>query len=581
MRKTIILGLFLCLTVAAARGSQGRTLASAITAARGSQGRTLASAITPARGSQGGLRSLLATGSQGHAAGQNKEVERKLREVDAALTEKADYDARKEEKIDQLRGALRDAVDDGGRWDATFHLFKEYESYKYDSAYNYALELGKLAARSRQPDLQAEAVIAKLYCLINAGLFKEAFDEAENLTEKGLSPRVQLDYYKVMVRLNYSARGYALTAPYWDQYSQAGEYYSCRILASVPVNSRIWHEYNANLLMENREFDQSIREFQDLLANPGLDLHSRAIFASSLGWMLQLQGQEDEALLSICESAIYDIKSSTKETTALRMLAEYLSRRGEVERPSRYVRASFDDANFYNARLRKLEVGAVLPLVEKNHYDSLQKQRNLLVVSILLAVLVAVAAIVALRFFRKQNRRLHEARQGIEERNRQLEEANARLAEANAIKAEYIGNSFYLNSEFIEKMSQLYKWVDRMLVSHQYEELRRSVKESTLDKERSSMYESFDTTFLKIFPTFVNDYNALFPDTEQVYPPSGLTPEMRIFALIRLGISETDRIARFLDYSVHTINTYKTRVKNKSWVENERFEQEIMQIGAK
>jgi len=566
MRKTIILGLFLCLTV---------------TAARGSQGRTLASAITPARGSQDGLRSLLAPGSQGHAAGQNKEVERKLREVDAALTEKADYDARKEEKIDQLRGALRDAVDDGGRWDATFHLFKEYESYKYDSAYNYALELGRLAARSRQPDLQAEAVIAKLYCLINAGLFKEAFDEAENLTEKGLSPRVQLDYYKVMVRLNYSARGYALTDPYWDQYSQAGEYYSRRILASVPVNSRIWHEYNANLLMENREFDQSIREFQDLLANPGLDLHSRAIFASSLGWMLQLQGQEDEALLSICESAIYDIKSSTKETTALRMLAEYLSRRGEVERPSRYVRVSFDDANFYNARLRKLEVGAVLPLVEKNHYDSLRKQRNLLVVSILLAVLVAVAAIVALRFFRKQNRRLHEARQGIEERNRQLEEANARLAEANAIKAEYIGNSFYLNSEFIEKMSQLYKWVDRMLVSHQYEELRRSVKESTLDKERSSMYESFDTTFLKIFPTFVNDYNALFPDTEQVYPPSGLTPEMRIFALIRLGISETDRIARFLDYSVHTINTYKTRVKNKSWVENERFEQEIMQIGAK
>ena len=539
MSKTIILGLFLCLTVTTARGGEG------------------------------------------NGAGQNGEVERKLQELDATLEQKADYDARKEERIDQLRGALRDAVDDGSRWDATFQLFKEYESYKYDSAYNYALELGRLAARSRQSDLQAEALIAKLYCLINAGLFKEAFDTAEGLSEEGLSPRVQLDYYKVMVRLNYSARGYAQTEPYSEQYSKAGEYYSRRILASVPENSRIWQEYNANLFMENQQFEQGIQGFQALLASPGLDLHSRAIFASSLGWMQQCQGLEDEALLSICESAIYDIRSSTKETTALRMLAEYLSRRGEVERPSRYVRASFDDANFYNARLRKLEVGAVLPLVEKNHYDSLQKQRNLLAVSIVLAILIAVTAIVALRFFRRQNRRLHEARQGIEERNRQLEDANARLAEANAIKAEYIGNSFYLNSEFIEKMSQLYKLVDRMLVSRQYEELRRSVKESTLDKERDSMYESFDTTFLKIFPTFVNDYNALFPDTEQVFPSHGLTPEMRIFALIRLGISETDRIARFLDYSVHTINTYKTRVKNKSWVENERFEQEIMQIGAK
>jgi hypothetical protein len=298
-----------------------------------------------------------------------------------------------------------------------------------------------------------------------------------------------------------------------------------------------------------------------------------------MGWMLQLLGREDEALLAICESAICDIKSSTKETTALRMLAEYLSRRGEVERPTRYVRASFDDANFYNARLRKLEVGAVLPLVEKNHYDSLSRQHKLMGISIILTIIIAVAAVVAQAFFRRQNRRLHEARAGIEERNRQLEDANARLAEANAIKVEYIGNSFYNNSEFIDKMSQLYKLVDRMLVTRQYDELRRSLKESTLDKERDSMYESFDNTFLKIFPTFVNDYNALFPETEQVFPAHGLNPEMRIFALIRLGIQETERIARFLDYSVHTINTYKTRVKNKSWVENEKFEAEIMQIG--
>ncbi len=513
------------------------------------------------------------------AWGHTQNVEKKLRELDVTLENKAEYDARKEEKIGLLRSAVRDAVDDGSRWDATFYLFQEYASYKYDSAYNYALALGELAAKSTSPDLVAEAKIAKVTCLINAGLFKEAFDAAETLSEKGLSPRAQLDYYKIMVRLYYSARGYAQTDPYWDQYSQAGEHFSQKILETVPISSRIWHEFNANFLMENRQFDEGIKEFEGLLADTGLDLHSRAIYASSMGWMLQLQGREDEALMAICESAICDIKSSTKETTALRMLAEFLSRRGEVERPTRYVRASFDDANFYNARLRKLEVGAVLPLVEKNHYDSLSRQNKLMGTSIILIIIIAVAAIVALWFFRRQNRRLHEARQGIEERNRQLEDANARLAEADAIKVEYIGNSFYNNSEFIEKMSQLYKLVDRMLVTHQYDELRRSLKESTLDKERDSMYESFDNTFLKIFPTFVNDYNALFPETEQVFPTHGLNPEMRIFALIRLGIQETERIARFLDYSVHTINTYKTRVKNKSWVENEKFEAEIMQIG--
>lgn len=511
--------------------------------------------------------------------GHSKEVEEKLRELDLTLERESGYDAQKEEKIGLLRGALRDAVDDSGLWDATYHLFQEYVSYKYDSAYNYALALGELAARSTIVDLTAEAQIAKVYCLINAGLYKEAFDTAATIPEAQLSARALLNYYRVMVRLYYSARGYALTDPYWEQYSTAGEYYSRKILESVPEGSRIWHEYNANLLMESRLFDEGIQEFSVLLADPELDLHSRAIYYSSMGWMQQCLGQEEEALLSICESAICDIKSSTKETTALRMLAEYLSLKGEVERPSRYVRASFDDANFYNARLRKLEVGAVLPLVEKNHYESLWKERTLLVISTILVLVIALAAIAALWFFRRQNRRLHEAREGIEQRNRQLEEANARLAEANAIKVEYIGNSFYINSEFIEKMSQLYKMVDRMIVTRQYEELRRSLKESTINKERDLMYESFDTTFLKIFPTFVNDYNALFPDTEQVFPAHGLNPEMRIFALIRLGITETERIARFLDYSVHTINTYKTRVKNKSWVENERFEAEIMQIG--
>lgn len=527
------------------------------------------------------LSALLVFLLPGRVLASSRELEAKLKEVDQALEKKAYYDARKEDRIGRLRGEIRLAMDDEERWDVLRRLYREYTSYKYDSAYSYALQMGRLAARLQDSDKQAEALIAKDYCLINAGLYKEAFDAAGTISSEGLSARTRLEYHRMLVRLYYSARGYALTDPYFDEYGKMGEYYSRKILESVPENSQIWHEYNANLLMEKQDFEQSAREFVRLLSDPELDLHSRAIYASSLGWVQQCLGQEEEALKSICESAICDIMSSTKETTALRMLAQYLSEKGEVERPSRYVRESFDDANFYNARLRKLEVGAVLPLVEKNHYDSLQKQHHLLVLSTLLVIFIALAALAALLFFRRQNRKLHEAREEIEARNRELTETNARLAEANAIKVEYIGNSFYNNSEFLEKMAQLYKMVDRMLVTRQYEELRRSLKETALDKERDLMYESFDNTFLKIFPTFVNDYNALFPESEQSFPQKGLNPEMRIFALIRLGISEAERIARFLDYSVHTINTYKTRVKNKSWVENERFEAEIMKIGTK
>ena len=507
--------------------------------------------------------------------------EEKLRELDEALLQKEYYDSVKETRISQHRGALRRAVSDQERWGVTAVLFDEYASYKYDSAYAYALRMGEMAASMHSADRIVEAECAKVYCLISAGLFKEAFDVADAISTEGISERTLLEYYKIQVRLNYSARGYAQTEPYWEIYSAAGENYSRKILDMVPPGSVLWQEYQANYLMEQTRFEESMAVFTELLADPDLNLHSRAIFSSSLGWMLLRRERYDEAVVALCESALCDLKSSTKETTALRMLADLLSQRGEVERPSSYVRHSFDDANFYNARLRKLEVGAVLPIVEKNHYEDLQRERNLLLVSILLAILIAVVTLLSYAYIRRQNRRLKEARQGIEERNRQLEEANAQLSEANAIKTEYIGNSFYINAEFIDKMAQLYKMVDRMIVTRQYEELRRSLKESTIDKERDQMYASFDATFLKIFPTFVNDYNALFPDTEQNYPAEGLTSEMRIFALIRLGIMETERIAKFLDYSVHTINTYKTRVKNKSWVENERFEAEIMKIGTK
>ena len=510
-----------------------------------------------------------------------QDVESRLRELDRELERKAEYDARKEARIGQLRGSLRNALDDRDLYGAARALFEEYKSYKYDSAYAYAQEMARLAAGNEQPDARVEAGCATTFCLISAGLYKEAFDVMESLSIDGVAPRTLLEYYKTQVRLNYSARGYSQTAPYWDEYSRVGEDYSRRIMEMVPEGSPTWWEYRANYLMESAQYEEGIAAFNRLLADEQTDLHSRAIFTSSVGWLQHCLGREDEAIISLCESAVCDLKSSTKETTALRMLAEYLTRRGEVERPSRYVHESFEDANFYNARLRKLEVGAVLPLVEKNHYDRLQRERNLLIVSIVLAILIAFAAFAAYWYIHRQNRRLKEARRTIGERNAQLEEANAQLAEANEIKSEYIGNSFYINSEFIDKMAQLYKMVDRMIVTRQYDELRRSLKESTIDKERDQMYESFDNTFLKIFPTFVNDYNALFPDTEQRFPPEGLTPEMRIFALIRLGIAETERIAKFLDYSVHTINTYKTRVKNKSWVENDRFEAEIMKIGAR
>ena len=152
--------------------------------------------------------------------------------------------------------------------------------------------------------------------------------------------------------------------------------------------------------------------------------------------------------------------------------------------------------------------------------------------------------------------------------------------EANKIKDEYITQSIYGDSEYIDRIEHIYKIVNRKIVARQYEDIRSFLKESDLRKERENMYSSFDQTFLKLFPDFVEEYKKLFlaDDILDMDISKGLTPEIRIFALIRLGIHDSERIAKFLNYSVNTINTYKTKVKNKSIIANELFEQKIMEI---
>ena len=247
-----------------------------------------------------------------------REREPWLDELDAELVKKAEYDARKEARIGQLRGRLRAALDDRERYGVTRELYEEYQSYKYDSAYAYAQEMARLAAVADLPDARVEAGCATTFCLISAGLYKEAFDVMDGLRTDGVSPRTLLEYYKMQVRLNYSARGYSQTPPYWDIYSRAGEEYSRRILEMVPEGSPTWWEYQANYLMESAQYEEGIAAFNRLLADENLDLHSRAIFASSVGWLQHCLGRDDEAIKSLCESAIFDLRSSTKETTALR-----------------------------------------------------------------------------------------------------------------------------------------------------------------------------------------------------------------------------------------------------------------------
>jgi hypothetical protein len=187
----------------------------------------------------------------------------------------------------------------------------------------------------------------------------------------------------------------------------------------------------------------------------------------------------------------------------------------------------------------------------------------------------------------RQVRRLKAAQRTITEAhikeqaiNQRLVETNNKLSEANKIKEEYIGYFFNADSEFFAKIEKFKKSLEQKIAYRKWDDVITIVNNTNLKKEKEDLLQNFDKVFLKLFPDFIQRFNDLFREEDRIQLKDNefLNTDLRIFALIRMGIHDNEKIARILEYSVNTINTYKTRIRNKSIVPNEEFEQRIMEI---
>lgn len=504
-----------------------------------------------------------------------------ISELDRYIDNKSYYTVKKETKITEIKNSIaRTSANSVHLLSLYSYLFDEYQSYKYDSAYVYAGKILEIATKLNDPVKIVEAKEHIAFCFLSSGLFKESFDIVNTIDIKNHSSKVRIEYYNLVARLYYDMADYNGEEPFRSKYVKLGNQYSDSAMALLPADSQDLWAAAALKRMKLKDFSGAIDAFSMLLHSNKTTDHTYAIAASSLGYIYSLEGNKNQAMHYLILASIADIKSATKETVALRGLATLFYRTGNISRANKYIKLAMEDANFYNARHRKIEISSILPIIEKERFDSIEKQKNRLMMYGLLVSALFVLLFVTTIVIYKQMRKLKTARRIIQEQNKKLTTTNTDLLEANRIKDEYIGHFFYINSEYIDKIENIYKMVNRKVAGRQFDDLRTLFKDSDLKKERENMYTSFDQTFLKIFPDFVKEYNKLFAPQDHSIPEGNnyLTSEMRIFALIRLGINESERIAKFLNYSVNTINTYKTKVKNKSWAANEQFEQEIMKI---
>jgi tetratricopeptide (TPR) repeat protein len=512
-----------------------------------------------------------------------------LNKLNAILINKEVFVKQKQRRIENLSRQVLRTRDVNGRYTLYQMLFEEYKAFSYDSAYNYAKKLQTTAGQLNDPVKQALARMDLAFTLISSGMFKETLETLNQVDTKLFTDSNKIAYYFLKGRSYFDLSDFDRNPDYSALYNPKG-------IQCIDSALRLSKPGSYNFLtlsglkdLRTGNYIAGVKDYTTLLNLPNLTPHQYAVNACSLSYIYQVQGKQDESIALLIKAAIADIQSATKETVAIYKLADYLYKKGDLKNAYTYINQAMDEAIFYGARHRQVTISSILPIIESQRISTVEQQRrSLFIYSSIITLLVIFVVVFAVIIFRQLKKLriaddiIKVANTSLQENNKALEELNRNLSTANKIKNEYIGYYFNINSIYIEKLESFQKSLDKKLSSKRYEDAQAAVKNLNLENERHQLFHTFDKVFLRLFPDFIKEFNSLFNDGEEIQISEGqlVGTEHRIFALIRMGIHDNDRIAKLLGYSVNTIYSYKNRIKNRSFIANDEFEDRIMQIEA-
>ncbi|GAB3727414.1 DUF6377 domain-containing protein [Hymenobacter agri] len=513
-----------------------------------------------------------------------------LTQLNEALAHQKEYDGQRLNRIAVLTAEfVSPEASDEARFDLGVRIYDEYKAFKYDSAFAYCRKITRLAAQLRSPEKMEVAKLKLAFVLLSSGLFKETFDTLDRIDPRRLTAADKQSFYFL------KARAYSDLGDFNQDQTYRPAYYA-KALAYADTAGRLArpgsYEYLAVQEFRAQKTNNLVAGaavYQQILRLPHLSLHQLAVSASTTAYVYELAGQPAKAFELLLVSAIADVKTATKETTAIFKLSDYCYRQGDLKNAYTFIREARENAAFYKARQRQIAMSHVSSIIEGQKISIIERQRRSLktyaIVMTLLAGAVigfAVMSVRQVRRLRRADQLVFAANQALLARNDELHQLNSGLSEANKIKEEYIGYYFHNNSQYIDKLETLKKRVEALLASKQYAGVQKLVDAVNIKTERNELLKGFDTVFLRLFPNFLAQFNELFRPEHRIALADEqlLTTELRIFALIRLGITDSEQISRMLGYSINTIYTYKTRVKNRSVVPNEEFEARVQAIRA-
>lgn len=506
--------------------------------------------------------------------------------LDNIIRDKGKYESLKQSSITRHKERLANTQNDIERFRESGNLFFEYRTYKLDSAMYYALKRVNIAANLGIEDSLSVAKMNEADGLKGLGKYNEGLALLNSLPKNRFT--VSNPYYYHLfhsITLSLSKNAY-----YEDEIS----FYNKRLrelrdtIAKINKAGTVGYVVNrGELLKLNGKYDEALELMLGYMKNNPEEACHNATYLCSIADIYKYLGNKEAQKYYLTLGTIEDKRACVKTYTSLQNLASLLFEEGDTERAYNYITCALEDVISSKARTRLVQVAEYMPIIN-SAYAKQQKEgedRKTIFIAILTPLLVLLA--VMLYFLYKRNRKLHFTRLALDRKNEELVSMNeslnllnGRLKESNKIKEVYIAQLFNICSGYIDNIEKYRLTLSRKLKSGKESEVVKLLNTSQSAEQLKEFFHNFDMIFLDLFPNFVESFNGLLQPGEQIVPKEGelLTPELRIYALVRLGINDSTKIASLLHYSSQTVYNYRLRVRNKAQVSKDEFVERVQKL---
>lgn len=506
--------------------------------------------------------------------------------LDGIVDGKEPIEVAKQQSIAMSKIRLDEAMGDKALFDAYGEMFYQYRKYRLDSALYYARCRVEVAKRIGEMDSISVALMNVADGLKGLGQFDAGIDILKKLPHDEFVKNSNYYYYllhSITLSIFNENHDEDMTGYYLNQLRAYRDSISMVNIEGSP--GYIINE--SEIYLSEGRYDDALKILIDFMNdNPEL-IADNAIFWCTLADIYHLFGNMKAEIYCLTMGAIIDKRNSVKTYTSLQDLALMLNDEGDTDRAYKYITCAIEDIMNSNARSRLLQVAKYMPIILDAYEQVQEDERNArifyyIIVSILVIILVAILLVLS-----KRNRKLIEVRRKLDAKNKELvslnedlKDVNGRLGESNKIKETYIAQLFNICSGYIDDMEKFRVSLSRKVKTGQMADIKAAVSSPVTTDALKDFFKKFDVIFLDLFPTFVEDFNKLMQPGSEIIPKEGecLTPELRIYALVRLGINDSTKIASFLHYSSQTVYNYRMKVRNKAVVPKDKFVKAVQNL---